>query len=279
MNTFKAAMLTITLALAAALAADPPNTGPETDKAPTTGEAPTTATAPAADPAAVKILDRLEKAGEKFPRIAADVDCHVDMRQVGDSETRTGQVWYQAPAGEEAGKFRIHFETLKAGDKGAKSRERVDYAFDGQWLTVRKEKIKQWIRYQVKPPGEKANPLELGQGPFPVPFGQKTAAVLEKYSPTTRPPAKDDPKDTEYIKLTTRPTAKDLNMVWIEMWVRPDGLPVKIVTEDRSENRTTAVFDNIKTPDKFDASIFDLPRPPPGSGWEVRIETFKGKVE
>jgi outer membrane lipoprotein-sorting protein len=112
-----------------------------------------------------------------------------------------------------------------------------------------------------------------------VPFGQKAETVLEHFAVSRRPAKKSDPAKTDYLKLVTRPKhERDLNVVWIEMWVHRDsGLPIRIVTEDRSENRTTVVFKNITTPDRFDRKIFELPRPP--RDWEYRVEKFEGSVK
>ena len=246
----------------------------------------TTASAPTKDQAGVdvspkvlKILSQLEAAGRKYPNIEAKIDYHVDMPQTGDSETRTGKVFYQGAKGKNPAKFRIHFDTLRQG-KGPRIRDRIDYAFDGVWLTVRKERIRQMTRYQVAPPGKKINPLQLGKGPFPVPFGQKADTVIKYFHVISRPPRKSDPPNTDYLKLTTRKRyRKDFSIVSLEMWIdRKIHLPIKIVARDRSENITTVVLDrkSIKFPRKFSSRVFNLPRPP--IGWEYHIEKYKGSI-
>ena len=245
------------------------------------GDEPSSRAAPdtqPADEAVMKVLARLESAGTKRINVEADVDYRVDMLQTQDVETRQGKAYYRAPSGDKPAMFRIHFDTLRQGAGGAKIADPVDYVFDGEWLTVRKERIKQMIRYQVAPPGQKASALELGKGPFPVPFGQSVQAVLERFIPATRPLKEGEPAGTECLKLTVRPAAKgQIDLKWVEMWVRPDGLPVRIVAEDRSENRSTAAFANIRTPADFPAETFDLPRPP--RDWEFRVEPFAGRAE
>jgi len=121
----------------------------------------------------------------------------------------------------------------------------------------------------------------IGKGPFPVPFGQKAEDVIEHFDSSTRPAAETDPKDTDYLKLTTRPQySKEFSVVWLEMWVgRTTGLPVKIVAEDRSENRTVVVFSKVEMPKSFPEKTFDLPQPQAGAGWEYHVERYKGAVE
>ncbi|MDY7009729.1 MAG: S41 family peptidase [Planctomycetota bacterium] len=231
--------------------------------------------APAVDPAVMAILKRLESAGDKYPNITAKIDLKVDMLQIGDTENKTGKVYYQGPGEKEPAKFRIHFDTLRQGT-GPKIKDVVDYAFDGEWLTERKERIKQMSRYQVAPPGGNVNLLQLGKGPFLVPFGQNAQTVIKHFQPSSRPAKKTDPKNTDYIKLTTRRQyRKEFSVVWLEMWVdRKTSLPVKIVAEDRSENITTVLFKDIKTPKSFPKKTFDLPRPP--SNWEYLIRPYQG---
>ena len=240
--------------------------------------APAAGTPKPVDPAVMAILNRLEGASAKHPRLEADLEYRVDMLQLGDSEQRDGRVYYQGPGKETAAKFRIHFDTLRQGG-GPRVADEIDYVFDGAWLTVRKKRIKQMIRYQLAPPGKHVEPLQLGKGPFPMPFGQKTEAVLRHFVPSTRKGVKTDPPKTDYLKLITRPDRqREVNLKWIEMWVARDtGLPVRIVAEDKSENRSTVAFRKIKTPKKFAKATFDLPRPP--RDWEYRVEKFKGKLK
>lgn len=229
--------------------------------------------AAAADPAVMAILQRLEAASTRFPTLSADLDYHADLTQLGDTEDRKGRVYYQADAGAEGnGRFRVHFDTIRQGE-GPKTSNIEDYVFDGQWLTIRKEKVKQMTRRQVAPPGGKVAALQLGEGPFPIPFGQKADNVLKFFTVTTRATQAGDPADTDYLKMVIKPGRKeDLKTESVEMWVqKATGLPVKIVTKDTSENITTVVFGGIKT-DKLPEETFNMPQPP--AGWEYHVTRY-----
>ena len=267
------AAIACALALLAALGVGGPTSKP-CGSAPA-ASMPATATAPVS-PAVMKILNRLEEAGLKYPNIVADIDYVMDRLQTGEREQRTGTVSYRAAAKGSPAKFRIGFKTLRYG-KRRKTRRIVDYAFDGEWFTTRKEKIKEMVLYQI-PPKQRASTLRLGKGPFPVPFGQRAADVIRYFRPSTRPATAKDPKNTDYVKLLTRRLhRRDLTLVWVEMWIdRNTGLPVRIVTEDRSENRTDVTFKNVKTPKSIPDKVFHLPKP--GAGWEVRVVPFEGKI-
>ena len=226
-------------------------------------------------PAIMKILTALEAAGTRHATIQADVDYLIDRMLTGETEQRTGYVKYQKRTAETPDKFRIHFETLRM-DEGRKLKSVVDYAFDGMWMTVVKHRLKQVTRYQVAAKGERVQPLRLGKGPFPLPFGQDVKDILE-YFKVTQPKRKasgKDPKGADYLKFTTlRAHRRDVNVVWIEQWIdRTTHLPVKIVAYDKSRNKTTVVFSNVKSGVKFDKDVFVFRQP---RGYRLQIEPLR----
>jgi len=254
-------------------------------RTPATKPAPSVTTAPAAkvDPGAKKILDGMETAGARYAAVRAEVVYKVINTTLGDSEQRTGWVCYQkaktvtdpktgkkktTPA-----KFRIHFATLQQGE-GPVGKNEVDYAFDGRWLTVAKAAIKTVTRYQVTPKGREPKSLKIGQGPFPLPFGQRTADMVRYFECTTREARKYDPKGTAYLKLVPRTEhRKQFNFDRLQMWVdTKTHLPVKIVSRDKSQNLTTVTFAKVDTGVKPDAKIFRIPKP---FGWKLVIKPLR----
>ena len=71
------------------------------------------------------------------------------------------------------------FDTLIVADR----RESIGqhYAFDGQWVVEKTPADKQFTKRQVVPPGEDFDPLRIGEGPFPVPVGQRKADILDRF--------------------------------------------------------------------------------------------------
>jgi hypothetical protein len=247
---------------------------PTTTSRPITTTSPTTATAPAVDPEAMRILRELEAAGEEHEALRAEVTYEVIDRLTGDSETREGRVFFRR--GDEKDrptKFRISFRTLRQAG-GPKILAQVDYAFDGHWLTVAKHRIKQMTRYQVVTEGKQAQPLKLGKGPFPVPFGQKADDVVEYFHVTTRPPREGEPENADYLKLVTRDSHSDeVSFTQLEMWVnRKTHLPVKLVSRDKSERTTAVTFEKIETGVELSEETFHLPR---RLGWQYRVERLE----
>ena len=230
---------------------------------------------PVVDPAALKILDRLEAAGEKYTTLQSDVVMNIRSPLTGDVTERTGSVAYQKgnEKEKEPSKFRISFQTLQQGDD-PKMKEKIDYIFDGQYLTEDNYKLKTRTRYQLAAKGEKIEPLKIGQGPFPMPFGQKTADMLKYLIPVTRKTTKKDPKNTDYIKLLPNKQNTDrVNFVRMEMWIdKKTNLPVKIVSKNKNKDVRTVSFANTKTTAKIDPGLFDVKKP---SGFKLHIERMK----
>jgi len=236
------------------------------------------ATAPAVGAAEMKILRDLEAAGEKHRTIRARIDYHVELRELGDSETRTGYVAYRKGDAKSPTQFRVTFETLRLG-AGRKTAEQVDYAFDGQWLTVAKHKIKNMTLYQLAAKGQRIEPLRIGKGPFPLPFGQKADDMIKHFEVLTRSPRPNDPKNTTYLRLTTRPSfVRQMSVQRIELWIdRATNLPAKIRSRDKSRNTTTVTFQKVRTNEPVAPGVFRIPRK---LGWETvrRPLTGAGKI-
>jgi len=250
--------------------------GQQTTSAPTTqpttaATAPTQPTSQPVDKLASSVLKELEQAGQEYETVQAEIVYETENPTLGDREQRTGWVAFRASSDQTPAMFRVHFETLRQG-AGPARRARMDYAFDGAWLTQKNYRTRQLTRYQVAAEGEKIEPLRLGKGPFPMPFGQKRQDVLEHFAATARPahPDKQEPAGTVYLELTTKHHYREeLGLAGLRMWVDQDrDLPVRVVSEDLNRNVTTVTFTNIRTNEPPQEDTFSLPRPP---GWTVSL--------
>ena len=214
-------------------------------------------TKPAADPEVDRLLSALEKAGRRYETIRAAIEYKAVNPLLGDEETRAGWVAYRRGSEDEPTKFRIHFDSLRLDD-GPKLPVKVDYAYDGSLLTIARHRIKQINRYRVPRP-QRRNPLKLGEGPFPMPFGQEADDMRRHFNVTTRPPGDKAPKGTDYLKLKPRGEGK---LVGIEMWVdKKTRLPARIVTRQRNRNVVTVTFSDPRTNVEIDPKTFGIPRP------------------
>ena len=257
------AALWLSLAALAALpaCAAQPTTLPATGLSPATAAAPTPADA-------AKVLAALERAGQDYHTLRADLEMIALLPALGDREHRTGWVAYRRGSADQSPKIRVHFETLRLGD-GPNTRQREDYTFDGRWAVEAKHSVKQLTRWQVAAEGEHAQALSIGKGAFPpLPFGQKAAEVLEYYDAALAPPADSDPPDTDHLALTAhRDRQKELDFVHLDLWVsRTTHLPVKVVGTDKDKNTKTVSLTNVQTNAKLPDDTFELKA---GFGWTV----------
>lgn len=223
-------------------------------------------------PDARTILDRLDLAGSRHDALRADIVYRVRSPLTGDTEERTGWVAYRKsrnPDGLTTARFRACFLTLRLG-KGRTTKNRIDYLFDGRWLIVAKHAIKSMTKIEVAAAGEKIESMTIGREPLPVPFGRNVDEIVPRFKAYTRPPAKGDPQNADYLKLVPREKHRDdVNFAVMEMWIdRDSGLPVRIVSTDRHKSVTTAIFGNMKTDVPIEADLFTMPKPP---GWELSI--------
>lgn len=263
-------------------AADKPDQGPEP---------------PPNDPAVVW-LDKLERRGDQIKSFQAAVVYIREQQLLGDKQTRYGSVTFHQHEGK--ARFSIDFATLVVDDRVIEQQRR--FIFDGQWLAEAQHDRKLFIRRQVVAEGQSFNPLKIGEGPFPLPIGQKRKDVLAMFSVQViddqadqkegdvdddKPAApsgdqKPAAKPDVHLRLTPRPDApKDSNAArfkQVDMWFNPDTLlPTRMVTDD-GNNVTTVRLNKPKldgVSDEQASTMFNTAPPAAGEGWKVEVKPFE----
>lgn len=262
-----------------------------------------------ADPQAVAFLDRLERRLERITSFQAALVYTAEQPLLGDKQTRIGRVSYVAgpPA-----RFNVTFEQLLIGQ--ALRPRRRSYIFDGTWLVERYPREKLFIKRQVVAPGESFDPLKLGQGPFPLPLGQKRdevvgrfkvdlisapdlapdgQAVIDADSPAHAQPADQataDRPDAQgadppawHLRLTPRldpGTGKPIvDFQQVDIWYDAATLIPRQVRAVEASNQIKTVRIRDVQLDALEAddqaALFDTTAPAPGSGWRVEIKPWR----
>ena len=212
---------------------------------------------PPVPPEVAAVLDRLEKADAELMDLRAKVRYSVlqlvkaNEDDPDDVEHNIGNIKFLKHP--EPTQFFIHFEKRISGNKWVNDAKQW-FVFDGQWLTTAKENGKTVEREQIVRPGEKSEFYKLGEGPFPLPFGQKKADVLEHFCVQLAPPSQDDPKSTDHLICTTKPNSSLANQFErIDLFVSNDeksglsGLSIKIIAENvKDQTRETITFSEIR---------------------------------
>lgn len=264
------------------------------------------------------LLGALERADEGMVTLTANIVYDKTFEVQGDPQTHKGKLYFvnkeqsepgMPPAKSGGRKFAIEFTELWIGDVVRKDQE--VYVFDGQWLVDKNFKQKQFIKKQVVPPGEKFDPLRVGEGPFPIPLGQKRADIQKRYVTALLPAddglkAAEDASEAErrqmekrkthtagawQVKLDPRPEfVRDSDFKEIRLWYKRDGegnlLPVMSRTIDKEGNVSVVALTEVQVqmegkPRNQAAAVPKavIDTDPPRDGWNVDIQEFRRHKE
>lgn len=262
-------------------AATQPSTAAAPDK-PATAESPTTK--PALDAATDEALTRFEAANAKMKSLTAKLVYDRYQGLLGDRQRRFGTITYAAPVADAgAGKpdarrrFRIEFDSLLVEKR--KDKVEQSFVFDGTWLVERDGQQKTFIKRQVIAPGtppEKADPLAMGEGPFPLPMSAKKADILKRFNATLTPLEKGDPASTLRFTLTPRPGQR-VSYTSVDIWCDKETMSiVRLQTQDESENKSVIELTDRKLDAPLDAAAFDTAEPKQ-DGWRVEVKPWEAK--
>lgn len=206
------------------------------------------------------VLNALDRRGRDLRSISADVKMtDVDLA-LNDKTARSGSFKLQNRTD---GSTRAHIVFDRKMIEDRTISEKIEYLLDGGKLIDRNYRTKTQTTRTVLRPGEKVNLLKLGEGPFPLPIGQKPEEVLAQFEVTKIAPAADDPEGTLHLQLVPKPkTSFARKFQSIDAWVKlDDELPVRIKTIDFNGNSERVTdLSNVKiNPDLQDAD-FTLPK-------------------
>jgi len=217
--------------------------GAQTTTAPATQS---TTAAETVSPEVDQILTRQEKASNAIKDLQADIRHELYQVIPDDRQTKLGLIRYRAASKGDNARFMISFDTLIHEDLKLKQKEW--FCFDGKWLREIHEQTKTAIDREVVAPNEKIDPFKLGEGPFPLPFGQHKADILKNFKVTLAKPEKTDPENTDHLVLVPKPESPYTKRYEkLEFWIdRKLDLPIKVVSHDRHSNIVTVDFKNVK---------------------------------
>jgi len=237
------------------------------------------------------LLSALEDAGREIRTLSAGVRYVRRMALQGDEQTRQGALYFeQSPAGEgqpPRRRFAVVFDTLYVS--GRRQPDRQAWVFDGRWLVERRPDEKQYVARELAPAGEQIDPLRLGEGPLPIPIGQRAADVLARFRAELVNPhngLEDEPgsvhelvADTWQLRLTPRESfAQESGFEEVRLWYdRETLLPRLAKTIDTDGDEAFVVLVGTRVNGPIVDGVFDIEPPAAGAGWDVQIEEFRGR--
>lgn len=191
-----------------------------------------TASQPAADldERTDQILSRLEQRRINDLRAKVKWELRYAMDPDEDAERKFGELWYKKE--EPVAKFKVRFERKQVGSRMDRLEE--EHLFDGAWYTeLKSEPSKTIQRRQVRRPNDPSDPYKLGEGAFPLPFGQKKSDILRDFEVSVLPLGKNDPPNTDRLMLTPKPGTRTGELYGsVEFWIAREGpesgLPIMV---------------------------------------------------
>jgi outer membrane lipoprotein-sorting protein len=223
-----------------------------------------------------QILDALDARGKNLSDFSAKVQLADTDPVIGDSTIHTGTVLVQRlgpPGQSDDARIRV---TLNQEQKDNKIKDYNHvYTLDKGVLDERDYIAKKETTRQILKPGEKLDLFKLGEGPFPLPIGQKKEDVLKSFDVQKIPPDPTDPPSTVHLQLTPKDGTQLARLFkTIDVWVdQTNTMPRRIQTEDLSQSsqRTTDLTDvkiNTGVTDK------DFAQPQVSDKWDVVVEPY-----
>lgn len=251
------------------------------------------------------LLAALETAGAKIRTLTADLT-HINRKselEAGQTITKRGRLLFQneppptdsasgssnaTPPTPKSRLFQIEFASVEFGDE--RHAEDQVFIFDGQWLVEKQPANKQMFKYRVVPPGQTTDPLAVGEGPFPIPIGQKKDRILERFYATLLPPEDGFPvpltdesgapnprlawvRQTYQLRLIPKPTARESrDFLEIRLWyTRDQFLPRVARTLKPDESADEFLLTNLQTDQPLPPGAFDTAEKP---GWNIQVQQF-----
>jgi hypothetical protein len=204
-------------------------------------------------------------------------------------EQRPGDTGDPGPAAESrpARAFAVHF-SREIVDGVVRERSQ-SYIFDGTWLLELDEATRQFVRRRVVAEGSGADPLRIGEGPLPMPIGQKAEDMRQRFHVSIAPSLEGVPEGERFrrlhqmladcwqLRLVPRDgteMARDFRD--LRLWYRrSDLLPVFAQTANADGTRDEILLIDHRVNEPIASGRFTT-QPPTGQGWSGRTEEFRG---
>ncbi len=244
-----------------------------------------------------ELLRALEAADEGLRTFSAQVRWDRTFRLQGDRHTRLGELFFEVKPDPEGGEdlrtFAVDFRNLIIDD--VQRTDRSQWIFDGQWLIEKIERDKKYIARRLAKGEERIDPLRLGEGPIPLPIGQKADEMQARYETELLPagdglridPAEAFPEEIEeaaallefvagtcQLRLVPREAfAESDQFTEIRLWYRPDTLqPRMALTVNRQGDESVVRLIGVRTNEEIPEEVLSTAPPPDDEGWDVIVD-------
>ncbi len=261
----------------AACAVEQTRSAQPTSQAASQPTSPTTSSDPA-----VALLDRLEAAAEGLRDFSADITYYLWDAMLDRREIRSGEILYDVRPNGESRRFAILVTSVIVGNR--KNNQNKRYIFDGSWFVEIDADNHMFMKRQIVAPGERFDPLKLGEGPFPLPVGQRRDDVLARFEVSLLAGTEHKTlakylagKPVEGLKLVPLPSTPQADEI-ADVEIFYDSvtlLPLGIVLTETSGDRKTVMLRKLKRNQGVDESKLSIEEPDPKE-WQIDVRPWQG---
>lgn len=263
------------LTLSIALQATPATAAPPAVAAP---EAPPAQPSAAASSERVDaLLGELEKTATTIDSLGGSIALERFDALLEETERRFGRLVLDRKDGSR--RFAIVFDEFIDGS-GKQDKSIDHWIYSGGWLCEQDHRNRSFTKRRIAKPGESIDPLALGEGPIPVPIGQKRTEVLARFDVAETEVPEDvrllkSLKDYAGLRLVPKegtPMARDTAAIEL-FYERATLAPIGIVVREKSGNRTVARISKPVVNGEVsaqDRALLEIPEPDPAE-WTISI--------
>ncbi len=233
------------------------------------------------------MLSALEKAGDTIRSLRANVIYDRVDAVSENRERRTGQiVLTQDPQQLKSRTLAIMFDQF-IDASGHASPQTQRFVFYGGWLFEFDDARHQLIARELVPPGEQLDPLRIGEGPVPIPIGQKKDEVLRRFEVQLAPlPEQPLLKRLVNIQgLVMRPKLNagvDPDLAEIDVWYDLGTLmPVAVAATTKGGDQKILLLTKLELNKELDVTAKALLATDPpattdkGAAWRRDVRPYK----
>ena len=237
---------------------------------------------PALDPVVDKILTRLEQRHVNDLRARVRWELSYVIEEDETPDIKLGTIWFKDE--QPIPKFKVHFDRKIVGTR-SRALDEV-HLFDGRWYVELQSQTKTVTRREIRREDDRSDPYKIGEGPFPLPFGQKKADILAEFEVARVESKPTDPPDTDHLKLTPRRgTHSGQSYKTMDFWVAREGghagLPVKVRVGKKDgtgalNSYITIAFSEVEVNPGLAGAVFKIGKP---AGYEEIVERLETTFE
>jgi hypothetical protein len=229
--------------------------------------------APAPHASADALLEALEKATRGLRDFQAQVIYDRLDAITEDRERRTGRIILeQDGADPPQRRFAIAFDRF-IDAAGHASPQNQRFAFASGWLVEFDDARRQAIERQLVPEGKSLDPLRLGEGPLPLPVGQRADDVRRRFTATLAPApeapllkALDGVQGLVLVPRAGTSVSEDFEEVRIWYDLRTLA-PVGVLARMKGGDLKTVLLRNVQVNAGLDPSALEALRVEVPEGW------------